>query len=113
MYWPGLLSQDYQPNALYVEAKTIGADLKRLGRKLVDLKKRNQIAIYVSNTALSAFNSFKIGTPGGEIGDQSWGHGRRAWIACSRASRTKPAVAEVLTFQPTIRRAKASITKAT
>ena len=37
----------------------------------------------------------------------------RAWIACSRASSTKPAVAEVLTFQPTIRRAKASITNAT
>jgi hypothetical protein len=38
--------------------------------------------------------------------------GRRAWIACSSASSTKPAVALLLTFQP-IRRANASMTKAT
>jgi len=31
--------------------------------------------------------------------------GLRAWVACSSASRTKLAVAEVLTFQPTIRQA--------
>jgi len=59
-YWRGVLSQDYQPNAVYEEAKTIGADLKRLGPKLVNLKKRNRVALYVSNTALSAFDSFKI-----------------------------------------------------
>lgn len=58
--WRGILSQDYQPNAVYEEAKTIGADLKRLGPKLAHMKKRNQVAIYVSNTALSAFDSFKI-----------------------------------------------------
>ena len=59
-YWRGLLSQDYQPNATYDEAKTIGADLKRLGPKLVDMKKHKQVAIYVSNAALSAFDSFKM-----------------------------------------------------
>ena len=59
-YWRGVLSQDYQPNAVYEEAKTIGADLKRLGPKLVNLKKRNRVAIYVSNTALSGFDAFKI-----------------------------------------------------
>ena len=35
------------------------------------------------------------------------------YFHCSRASSTKPGVALVPTFQPTIRRAKASITKAT
>lgn len=59
-YWRGLLSQDYQPNATYEEARTIGADLKRLGPKLVDMKKRNRVAIYVSNTALNGFDAFKI-----------------------------------------------------
>jgi beta-galactosidase len=59
-YWRGLLSQDYQPNATYEEARTIGADLKRLGPKLVNMKKRNRVAIYVSNTALSGFDAFKI-----------------------------------------------------
>lgn len=63
-FWRGLLSQDYQPNPTYDEAATIGTDLKRIGPKLVDLKKRNQVAIYVSNTALSAFDSYKIESQG-------------------------------------------------
>lgn len=67
-YWRGLLSQDYQPSALYDEAKTIGADFKRLGPRLVNLKKRNKVAIYVSNAALSAFDSFRMNTEGRSIG---------------------------------------------
>jgi beta-galactosidase len=67
-YWRGLLSQDYQPNATYEEAKTIGADLKRLGPKLANMRKRNQVAIYVSNTALSAFDAFKINAEGRSVG---------------------------------------------
>lgn len=42
-----------------------------------------------------------------------WLTGRRSCTACSRASRTNPACAEVLTRQPTILRAKAPMTKAT
>ncbi len=58
-YWRGLLAQDYKPNALYAEAKTIGADFKRIGPKLAGMTKRNQVAVYVSNTALTAFDAFK------------------------------------------------------
>ncbi|KST61040.1 beta-galactosidase [Methylobacterium sp. GXS13] len=61
-YWRGLLTQDYKPNPVYDEAKTIGADLKRLGPKLAGMKKTNRVALYVSNAALSAFDSFKINT---------------------------------------------------
>ena len=60
-YWRGLLSQDYQPNPTYDEAGTIGRDLARLGPQLVNLRKHNRIAIYVSNTALTGFNSFRFG----------------------------------------------------
>ena len=63
-YWRGILSQDYQPNAVYEEAKTIGADLKRLGTTLHGMQKRNRVAVYVSNAALSAFDSFKIEAQG-------------------------------------------------
>ena len=63
-YWRGLLSQDFKPNATYREAATIGADLARLGPKLVNMTKRNSVAIYVSNTALTGFDAFK---PGGTI----------------------------------------------
>lgn len=59
-YWRGLLAQDYQPNELYQAAKEIGADIKRLGPTLADLKKSNDVAIYVSNRAQSAFDSFKL-----------------------------------------------------
>ena len=58
-YWRGLLSQDYAENATYKEAQTIGADLQRIGPKLVNLKKDNKVAFYVSNRALTAFDSFK------------------------------------------------------
>jgi len=58
-YWRGLLTQDYKPNPVYAEAGTVGADLKRLGPKLAGMTKRNRVAIYVSNRALSAFDSFK------------------------------------------------------
>ena len=58
-YWRGLLAQDYQPNPTYEEAKRIGAELRRLGPKLVDLRKRNRVAFYVSNRALTGYNAFK------------------------------------------------------
>jgi beta-galactosidase len=60
-YWRGLLSQDFKPNPTLDEAATIGRDLARLGRQLVNMRKRNKIAIYVSNRALTAFNAFKFG----------------------------------------------------
>jgi beta-galactosidase len=55
-YWRGLLSQDFKPNATYREAATIGADLARLGPKLVNMTKANKVAIYVSNRALTGFD---------------------------------------------------------
>ncbi|MFT4076919.1 MAG: beta-galactosidase [Asticcacaulis sp.] len=67
-YWRGLLSQDYQPNATYEEAKTIGADFRRLGPKLVHMRKHNKVAIYVSNTALSGFDAFRMNAEGKSIG---------------------------------------------
>lgn len=60
-YWRGLLSQDGEPNPTDEEARTIGADLDRLGPKLVYMRKHIQIAIYVSNRAQTAFDSFKFG----------------------------------------------------
>nr|WP_247595466.1 beta-galactosidase [Brenneria roseae] len=60
-YWRGLLSQDFQPNETYQEARTIGADFARLSPQLVDLKKDHKVALYFSNQALTAFNWFKFG----------------------------------------------------
>ncbi|HJT73001.1 MAG TPA: beta-galactosidase [Chitinophaga sp.] len=60
-YWKGLLSHDLEPNAPYEEAKTIGADFARLSDHLVNLKKKNDVAMLFSNEALTGFNSFPIG----------------------------------------------------
>jgi beta-galactosidase len=60
-YWRGLLSQDFKPNPTYDEAGSIGKDLARLGPQLVNMQKHNRIAIYFSNRALTAFDSFKFG----------------------------------------------------
>jgi beta-galactosidase len=60
-YWRGLLSQDFKPNPTYDEAGSIGRDLARLGSQLVNMRKHNRIAIYVSNQALTGFNSFRFG----------------------------------------------------
>ncbi|MGO4182664.1 beta-galactosidase [Paenibacillus sp. TAF43_2] len=59
-YWKGLLSHDFQPNPVYYEAKTIGADFARLSEDLASLRKNNQVAVMVSNEALSAMEWFKL-----------------------------------------------------
>lgn len=64
-YWKGLLSHDLKPNPVYNEAITVGADFAGLSDKLVNLKKRNQVAVMVSNEALSAMEWFKL--PDGKI----------------------------------------------
>lgn len=59
-YWKGLLSHDFKENATYLEAKTIGKEFAQLSDSLIHLKKKNTVAIMVSNEALSALNWFKI-----------------------------------------------------
>ncbi|MFC4323969.1 beta-galactosidase [Litchfieldia salsa] len=64
-YWKGLLSHDLKENPTYNEAKTIGADFKRLSSHLVNLRKTNKVAILVSNDALTGMEWFPL--PGKEL----------------------------------------------
>lgn len=59
-YWRGLLSHDMQENAPYREACIIGNEFSRIGNLLVNLKKKNDVAILVSNEALTALKWFEI-----------------------------------------------------
>jgi beta-galactosidase len=60
-YWKGLLGHDFEPNPTYNEAKTIGKDFARIGSHLVNIKKSNQVAIFFSNEAQTAFQRFGFG----------------------------------------------------
>ena len=59
-YWKGLLSHDFQENATYREACIMCNEFARLGKHLVNLKKKNEVAVLVSNEALTALNWFRI-----------------------------------------------------
>ncbi|KFI83322.1 beta-galactosidase [Bifidobacterium psychraerophilum] len=61
-YWKGVLSHDFEANPVYEEAKNFGEEISRIGDHLVNLHKRNKVAIIISNEALSALNRFAIST---------------------------------------------------
>lgn len=53
-YWRGVLGHDLQPNRVYNEFKTTAEELKRIGTHLVDLKKKNKVAILYSHDSYHA-----------------------------------------------------------
>ena len=59
-YWKGVLSQDFKENDTYRAASVVGNEWKRIGEHLIDLKKKNRIAVLASNTALTAIDWFPI-----------------------------------------------------
>lgn len=52
-YWKGVLSHDLIPGAVYREAASIGRDFARLGSHLVNLRRKNRVAVMVSNRSLT------------------------------------------------------------
>ncbi len=48
-YWRGVLGHDLEPGRAYREVSRIGAELKRLGPELADLRKDNRVAILFSS----------------------------------------------------------------
>lgn len=59
-YWRGLLSHDFKENAPYKEACIVGNEFKKYGSHLVNLKKKNDVAMLVSNESLTALKWFGI-----------------------------------------------------
>lgn len=59
-YWKGLLSHDFQENDAYREACVIGHEFQKIGKSLINIKKKNEVAILISNEALTALKWFGI-----------------------------------------------------
>ena len=68
-YWKGLLSHDFAENDTYREACIIGKEFREKGSHLVNLKKKNHVALMVSNEALTALNWFGIQATSGDNGE--------------------------------------------
>ena len=59
-YWKGVLSHDLAENATYLESCQIGAEWKEYGSSLKNLKKNCQVALMLSNEALTGMKYFPI-----------------------------------------------------
>ncbi len=59
-YWKGVLSHDFGENAAYRELAAVGGELARVGGQLAGLQKHNEVALLVSNTALTALQWYGI-----------------------------------------------------
>lgn len=57
-YWKGILSHDLQPNPTYEEVKVISGEFEKYGNEIINLTKRNKVAIYFSNESLTAIEWF-------------------------------------------------------
>ncbi|MBS2099581.1 beta-galactosidase [Carboxylicivirga linearis] len=55
-YWKGILSHDLKPNRAYREMSKTAHELKKIGKKLVNLKKENKVAILFSHDSNSGLN---------------------------------------------------------
>lgn len=70
-YWKGVLSHDLTPGETYREAASIGRDFRRLSPRLIHLKKKNRVAVMVSNRSLSGLQWFPT-CPPGETPDKTY-----------------------------------------
>lgn len=63
-YWKGVLSHDFSENETYREACRIGAEWNCIGSHLVNLKKKNRVAILLDNHSLTGLKQFPLETTG-------------------------------------------------
>ncbi len=68
IYWKGVLSHDLQPNRAYSEVSKTAHELERIGKKLVNLKKENKVAILYSHDSNAALNIMPF-----DQGGNAWG----------------------------------------
>jgi beta-galactosidase len=65
-YWKGILSHDLQTNRVYKEVSKTAHELKRFGKKLVNLKKENKVAILFSHDSNQGLNFMPFNPSGSQ-----------------------------------------------
>jgi len=59
-YWRGVLSHDLEPNRTYSEVAQVARELKRAGPHLVNLRKENRVAIFVSTDSANTLDYMPV-----------------------------------------------------
>lgn len=62
-YWKGVLGHDLEPNRVFNEMARTGAELKKIGPDLVNLKIKNQVAILYSVDSANALDFMPFTSP--------------------------------------------------
>lgn len=57
-YWKGILSHDFKTNPVYEEVCELGKELKKISKKIVNLKITSKVAVLVSNDSLTSLQCF-------------------------------------------------------
>lgn len=68
IYWKGVLSHDLEPNRAYEDVSKTAHELQRIGKKLVNIKKKNKVAILFSHDSNAALNFMPFNQ-----GGSAWG----------------------------------------
>jgi len=63
-YWKGVLSHDLQPNRAYGEVSKTAHELRQFGERIVNLEKKNEVAILFSHDSNDALNFMPFNGPG-------------------------------------------------
>jgi beta-galactosidase len=71
IYWKGVLSHDLQPNRAYAEVSKTAHELQKFGKKLVNLKKENKVAILFSHDSNDALNFMPFNGSGSDWSESS------------------------------------------
>ncbi len=59
-YWKGVLSHDLKENETYRDCCVVGNEWKEIGDHLVNLKKKNKVAIVIDNASLTGLKQFQM-----------------------------------------------------
>ena len=66
-YWKGVLGHELQPGVIYNYAKEIGKEYQLYGKDLINLKKKNQVALVTDNNSLTALKFYPMDFPTGGL----------------------------------------------